>query len=289
MKLSEIRGAYYNERPRELRAVDVLNLRATVGLYPDADAFSVSGYASTTGTPYEVNDWLGSYDETIARGAFTKTLQERDDVRFLFNHDGMPLARSASGTLSLREIANPADDPQGKNQTGLWVQADLDSQSPLAQTLRSALMRGDVSQMSFAFQAMRQEWNEDYTQRTVNEVKLFDVSAVSYPANPLTSINMDSADMAGLMARVNSGKALGQRQRDMIADLVARVEAIESAREAELEPHVHDESDDEPGDKRGEDPFDITEDQARAITAALDEVVANRQNMLDALKRRRFN
>lgn len=266
MRLSEIRGAYYGGRPRESRlATSVLTVASRVGVGSDG-TFHVSGYASTTGAPYEVNDWLGSYDETIARGAFTKTLQERDDTRFLINHDGIPLARSASGTLVMREITNPADDPQGKNQTGLWIDSDLDSASPLAQTLRSALERGDVSQMSFAFQAVRQEWNEDYTQRTVNEVKLFDVSAVSYPANPLTSISANSVDIASLMSRVDSGKGLDVSDREMIADLVARVAAIEAASQEDGAESDSDEAED-------------------LVTAAREEARAIRQNRLDALKR----
>lgn len=183
----ETRAEFAAAKPREQRAtVAVIETRAE-----DDGTFVVSGYASITDAPYEVLDWLGSYDETIQRGAFGKTLLERDDVRWLINHDGVALARTASGTLDLREITNPADDPQGRNQTGLWSEARLDGASPLAQTIRSAIDRGDVSQMSFAFRATRQEWNEDYTKRTVLEAKLYDVSAVTYPANPATSISID--------------------------------------------------------------------------------------------------
>ncbi|MFK5282413.1 HK97 family phage prohead protease, partial [Lacticaseibacillus paracasei] len=42
-----------------------------------------------------------AYGEVIRRGAFTKTLAEGDDVRMLINHDGVPLARTKSGTLTL--------------------------------------------------------------------------------------------------------------------------------------------------------------------------------------------
>ena len=114
---------------------------------------TLRGYASVTDAPYEVEDWLGSYTETIARGAFGKALQESQDVRLLVNHDGIPLARTRSGTLTLREIIDPLDDPQGRGQTGLWCEARIDGSSPLAQTVRSAMMRGDLSEMSFAFQA----------------------------------------------------------------------------------------------------------------------------------------
>ena len=188
----ETRAEFAAAKPREQRATTShLETRAA-----EDGTFVVSGFASITDSPYEVRDWLGQYDETIARGAFTKTLLERDDTRWLINHDGIALARTASGTLDLREITKPEDDPQSRGQTGLWTEARLDAASPLAQTIRSAIERGDVSQMSFAFMATRQEWNEDYTKRTVIETKLFDVSAVTYPANPATSISVDGRSAA---------------------------------------------------------------------------------------------
>jgi HK97 family phage prohead protease len=189
-------------------------------------SFTIAGYASTTDDPYEVNDWLGSYQETLARGAFSKALKENDDVRLLVNHDGVPLARTKSGTLQLREISKPKDDPQGRGQTGLWQEASLDAASPLAQTVRSAMERGDMAEMSFAFQATRQEWNEDYTERTIREVKLFDVSVVTYPANPGTSVSLNSARVADLVTRAQSHKTISDPgDLDMIASLASLLDA----------------------------------------------------------------
>jgi HK97 family phage prohead protease len=62
------------------------------------------------------------------------------------------------------------------------------------QSLVSAIRRGDIDEMSFAFRAMRQEWNDDYTERIITEVRLFDVSAVTYPANPATLITARGSD-----------------------------------------------------------------------------------------------
>ena len=158
-------------------------------------AIGLAGYASVTDSPYTIRDWLGEYDEVIRTGAFAKTLNEKDDVRLLLNHEGLPLARTKSGTLDLREIVNPTDDPQGKGQTGLWTEADLDPRSSLANDVKLAMERGDLDEMSFAFQVTRQEWSPDYTQRDILEVKLFDVSVVTYPANPATSVGLRAADV----------------------------------------------------------------------------------------------
>lgn len=143
----------------------------------DDGAVRVVGYASTYDTPYPI--WggaaAGGFDETIAAGAFDKSVRERDDVRFLVNHDGIPLARTKSGTMTLE-----ADD------VGLLVDATLDRSSPIVQSLRSAMERGDMDQMSFAFEVVKQEWSPDWTQRRITEVRLFDVSVVTYPANDQT-------------------------------------------------------------------------------------------------------
>lgn len=135
------------------------------------------GYACITEKPYEMQEMFGVYTEVVRRGAFGKTLAEGADVAFLVNHEGLTLARTKSGTLRL------AEDDQGLN-----VEADLDPTSPLVQNLRSAMTRGDVDEMSFAFRCTRQEWSPDWMQRDVLEVSIHkgDVSAVNYGANPNT-------------------------------------------------------------------------------------------------------
>ena len=110
-------------------------------------------------------------------------MAERDDVRLLFNHDGIPLARTKSETLTLAE-----------DKKGLKVDATLDTRSGMANDLIVAMERGDLDEMSFAFKVTRQEWNEDYTERWINEVKLYDVSVVTYPANPATSVKLRALD-----------------------------------------------------------------------------------------------
>ena len=150
----------------------------------DDGTFHISGYATTWDTWYDVAGGAPyGWSESIHEGAAAKSLAEKDDVRFLINHEGMPLARTKSGTMSLTS-----------DSMGLLVNCEsLDLSNPSAAELRSCLDRGDVDQMSFAFLATRQEWNEDYTERLITELRLFDVSAVTYPANEATIIGMRSA------------------------------------------------------------------------------------------------
>ncbi|RJQ68086.1 HK97 family phage prohead protease [Pseudonocardiaceae bacterium YIM PH 21723] len=142
------------------------------------DKLTFTGYASVTETGYERYDWLGAYTEVVRSGAFTKTLSEGADVAFLINHGGMTLARTKSGTLRLAE-----------DSTGLHTEADLDPANPKVSELRSAMERGDLDEMSFAFIVMRQQWSPDFDQRDILEVSLDkgDVSVVNYGSNPATA------------------------------------------------------------------------------------------------------
>ena len=121
--------------------------------------------------------------EKIAPGAFSKTLQETPDVRLLANHEGLPMARTKNGTMRLYE-----------DETGLYFEAELaDTQE--ARDLYTLVSRGDVDQMSFAFRVIRQNWSKDRTERTLTEVSLADgdVSIVTYPAYPATSVEAREA------------------------------------------------------------------------------------------------
>lgn len=136
---------------------------------------TVEGYASTFDQPYN----MGWYSETVERGAFTRTLKSNPDVRFLVNHDGLPLARTTSGTLQLSQ-----------DSTGLHIRSQLDSSDPDVQRLVPKMQRGDLNQMSFAFGIVEDEWSDDDTKRSLRELSLSggDVSVVTYPANPNAGI-----------------------------------------------------------------------------------------------------
>lgn len=160
------------------------------------DTLTFSGYACVTEVGYEMADWAGPYTEVVRSGAFTKTLDEKADVPFLINHSGMTLARTKSGTMRLSE-----DD------TGLHTEADLDPASPHVQALRSAMDRGDLDEMSFAFWVTRQTWSPDFEQRDILEVALNkgDVSIVNFAANPATAgAQLNSRDLTAHLERLSA-------------------------------------------------------------------------------------
>lgn len=158
------------------------------------DTLTFTGYASVTEQGYEMEDWLGPYTEVVRSGAFTKTLAEGADVPFLVNHGGLTLARTKSGTLKLAE-----------DSTGLHTEASLDPSSPHVQALRSAMDRGDVDEMSFAFWVTRQQWSPDFDQRDILEVSLNkgDVSIVNFGANPNTAgAQLNARDLTAHLERL---------------------------------------------------------------------------------------
>lgn len=139
----------------------------------DSGVLTLCGYAAMFDSP----SYPLPFVETIQRGAFTKTLSESPDVRLLINHDGLPLARTKSGTLTLTE-----------DELGLYFVASLpDTQE--ARDLHTLVSRKDIDQMSFAFRVIRQVWSDDRQKRLLTEISLQDgdVSVVTYPAYAATS------------------------------------------------------------------------------------------------------
>ena len=137
------------------------------------------------------------FREYIAPGAFRKTLQETPDVRLLINHEGLPLARTKNGTMTLTE-----------DEIGLRFDASL-ADTTESRDLWTLVQRGDVDQMSFAFRVIRQKWNDDRSERTLTEVSLADgdVSVVTYPAYPATSVEAREALMKAVQA-VKEGREI---------------------------------------------------------------------------------
>jgi len=141
-------------------------------------ALTFSGYASVVERRYEISDAFGVYGETMARGAFNKSLNEGADVNFLVNHQGISMARTKSGTLRL-----------ASDQVGLHAEARLDPNRSDVQILRSAVESGDLDEMSFSFRVVQQQWDDDYEERRILEVNLNqgDVCVCNYAANPHTA------------------------------------------------------------------------------------------------------
>ena len=148
----------------------------------DADKNEITGYAARFGV-WSVD--LGGFKERIKQGAFAKTIKD-GDVRLLFNHDpNFILARTTNGTMSLEE-----------DRKGLSFTASLPN-TTYASDLKESIKRGDISQNSFGFRVINDKWKisddrNELDERTLTEVKLFDVSPVTFPAYPQTTVKVRS-------------------------------------------------------------------------------------------------
>jgi uncharacterized protein len=161
----------------------------------DAESIGFRGHAAVFGK----RTWIGprkwGFFEEIRAGAFAKTITEAD-VRMLQNHDpNLVLARNkvASGPGSLR---------LSEDAIGLLTDADMLPTS-YARDLALAIERQVVNQMSFAFEPVVEEWTEDdqgNDVRTLVEVRLWDVSPVTYPAFEETDASLREALKAELDA-----------------------------------------------------------------------------------------
>lgn len=196
---------------RQIRHYDLTDFEFRDG---GSDGFTFEGVASVVDTPYTVRDAWGEFTETVAAGAFTKTLRDsKADVALFINHDhqGIPLATRSAG--SLRLVADP----------NLRVTADLDPARSDVQNLRSAVTRGEMRQMSIGFTVpkARDSWNDDMTERTIRELNLFETSVVWRGANPHTSSSMRSFD--DLLATLTDVEMTDDEVRRALAFFEARL------------------------------------------------------------------
>ena len=182
-----------------------------------------------TGTPIVFNQVtdLGWIREVIEPGALDDT--DLKDVRFLVGHDtsGIPLARSrnnnASSTMQL-----------SVNENGMDIRVDLDIENnPRAKELYSAVKRGDITGMSFMFTVDKDAWEDLESEQPLRRItaisRVFEVSAVTFPAYEGTSLEAASEDSALESARASLESAREQlkEERAREADQERRTALIE--------------------------------------------------------------
>lgn len=141
----------------------------------EAEGMRLTGYAARFG------EWSEPlpFREVIKRGAFKRSLASRNDIKLLWNHDSSKvLGSTRAKTLKLEE-----------REDGLWVDAILPDTS-YGRDAKISIQRGDVTGFSFGFSvpAGGDSWNSEGTERTLNSVRLIEVSTgVAFPAYPTTN------------------------------------------------------------------------------------------------------
>lgn len=153
------------------------------------DALYIEGYFSVFNTNYDL--WPGA-SESVAPGAFSQTLGR--DIRALIDHETrLVLGRNKAGTLELREDSH-----------GLWGRVAINRNDQDAMNLYERVKRGDVDQCSFGFEITKEDADirEDGSVHwTIREVKLYEVSVVTFPAYEETSVSARKKEYADIQKR----------------------------------------------------------------------------------------
>lgn len=181
----------------------------------EGEARRIIGYAAVFNS---LSEDLGGFREIIMPGAFTDTLT--GDIRSLFNHEpSLILGRTISQTLALEE-----------DEIGLRYEVSPPD-TQYARDLIISIDRGDVDQSSFMFRVIEESWrhpdaSNPLPTRILHQVELFDVSPVTFPAYPTTSVGV--RDMAKLLL---AGGATGEQAAAELAGRLAlkrrRLELLE--------------------------------------------------------------
>jgi HK97 family phage prohead protease len=201
----------------------------------DGDKLTFSGYAAV----FNSNSEPLPFTERIAPGAFKRTLQARNDVKLLWNHDsGEVLASTRSGTMRLFE-----------DSKGLRVEADL-APTTRGKDLSILMQRGDVNKMSFGFNVQSDSWSPDGNVRTLESVRLIEVSVVTFPAytssvaqvRSIGDVEVDKLSDALLALETN--ESLTVDQADLLQNVIKQMTKGDAVAEpievvAEVAPEVN--------------------------------------------------
>lgn len=173
------------------------------------DNYIVEGYASTFAPYVLYREGDVEIREQIDPHAFDES--DMSDVIFQYDHEGRVYARQSNGTLEVN-----IDDH------GLKVRADL-SKTEGARQLYEEIKSGMITQMSFAFSIAEDEYDKKEHLRTVRKIrKLYDVSAVSIPANPGTEISARSY-AEGVIEQERLERAAAEERERKVKELKLRL------------------------------------------------------------------
>jgi HK97 family phage prohead protease len=175
------------------------------------------GYASVFNSPSEPIG--GQFTEYVKPGAFKRSLDARNDVKLLWNHDtGEVLGSTRAGTLRLVEDSH-----------GLKAVAELPN-TQRGRDTAELLRRGDVANMSFGFSVPKggDSWSDNGGTRELHSVRLHEVSIVAYPAYSASTasvraVEFSADDLAESLMLLENGEDLSEEQAQMIMDVVGKL------------------------------------------------------------------
>jgi len=180
--------------------------------------YRVQGYASTF-EPYVLfRDGDIEYSEVIDPHAFDEC--DMSDVVLRIDHEGRVYARTRAGDLNV-----------GTDEHGLWQEADL-SRTSAGRALYEDIEAGHYDRMSFAFTVAEggDEYDKKTHLRTIHKIeKLYDVSPVSFPANPGTQLDVATRDyFNGVIEVERAERLIAEERAAKVAELTARIERLKN-------------------------------------------------------------
>ena len=202
-----------------------LEVRAEGEGLPEDDAMIVTGYATTFNEPYTLwEDEDVVVREEVAPEAFDAT--DMSDVIMQYDHEGRVFARIKNETLSVKPDAH-----------GLYITADLGG-TELGRQLFEEIRGGYTDKMSFGFKVSADEWKiakdedgrEEHLRRILGVGKLYDVSAVSIPANDATEISVRNLTV-GVIEKVKAERLEAERVEELRRSVMERAKALKGKTE----------------------------------------------------------
>ncbi|MBR2550554.1 MAG: HK97 family phage prohead protease [Clostridiales bacterium] len=183
---------------REYRSMEL-----RVNQEEEAPSYEVRGYASTFEPYLMFTDEDGNeYFEQIDPHAFDEA--DLSDVVFRIDHEGAVYARTSAGTVEL-----------WTDEHGLGNRADL-SKTQKARDLYEDIKVGNYPKMSFAFTVAKDHYDRATHTRIVDKIaKVFDVSPVSFPANPTTELSVSTRDYFNGVIEAEKAERLEREKREI--------------------------------------------------------------------------
>jgi len=215
------------EGTEESRAIGKNEVRTNqIELRAEGDGRSFTGYAALFDQP----SLPLPFTEYVKPGAFKRSLQSRNRMMLLWNHDtSNPLASTRNGSLQLAEDAR-----------GLKVTATLPDTN-LGRDLSVLIRDGVIDSMSFGFSVKRDSWSKDGQTRYLEDVSLYEVSLVSTPAYEATAgtVSVRSTDgisadaLADALLKIEAGEELEAEQGALITEVIGKLTKTPEVQEVE--------------------------------------------------------
>jgi HK97 family phage prohead protease len=195
-----------------------------IELRAEGDGRSFTGYAALFNEP----SLPLPFTEYIRPGAFKRSLQSRNRMMLLWNHDtSNPLASTRNGSLQMIE-----------DERGLKVTATLPD-TTLGRDISELVRTGVVDSMSFGFSVKRDTWSQDGQTRYLEDVTLYEVSLVSTPAYEQTAgtvsvrSGISADDLADALLKIESGEELEPEQGALVNEVIGKLTKTPEVEEVE--------------------------------------------------------